>query len=395
MKKRLIFICLALLLLLPSVFAAASYQSTDGYNFQVLGYDEYGDVAGWPLTRADRDYTSEDYTVLNHVVYQRSDSLGLKGNRYYIVVDYFDTDEAQANATKIRIKSEINGVPVKQIAVFYCDPNKRTPVMNAEDLLPQIQSVSIPDGVEVISDYALSYFASLKTLRLPQSLRILGLGACCGMDALEKITLPKQVTCIGDYAFAQCSKLKKVTVQSTALQTIGAHAFDHCVSLRSLVLPASVTVVGDHALLGCTSLAKLDIQTKAISALCGDNDPLGYDLPKTCKVLVKTKAMKHRLLQDGCKATVKIQVKVSAPKNLKASEKNGKLLLKWSKVAKADGYRVYQYDARTQSYKKVKTLYGADTRSLLVKNLNSSYAVRAFRKIDGDVSWSAFRQTAK
>ncbi len=391
MKKKLVLIGSIFLLLLFSVSAAASYFNSGEYRFQLWGYDEYGDNEDWPLTKADRDYTSNHYTVLNHVVYQRSDSLGLKGSLYYIVVDYFDTDRAEATAAKIRIESEIDGIPVKQISVLYLDSKKYTPAMNAEDCLPQIQSVSIPDCVEVISDYSLSYFASLKTIRLPKSLRILGLGACYGMDSIEKIVLPKNIEQIGEYAFAQCKQLKKVTFSGTALQTIGARAFYNCVSLKTLCLPSSLTTIGDHALLGCTSLSKLDIQTESVFVLCGDNDPLGYDLSKNCKVFVKSEEMKHRLLQDGFKGTVKIKIHVPAPKRIKAAEKNGMLSLKWSKVAKADGYRVYQFDERTQSYKKLKTLHSVDRRTLNLENTNNSYAVRAFRIIDGDVSWSSYQ----
>ena len=393
MKKRLILIGSALLLLLLSVSAAASYINSAEYFFQLWGYDEYSDNEKWPLTKTDRDYTSKNYTILNHVVYQRSDSLGLKGSLYYIVVDYFDTDHAEATATRIRIESEIGGVPVKQISVLYLDPQKYTPAMNAEDCLPQIKTVSIPDGVEVISDYSLSYFASIKTVCLPKTLRILGLGACYGMDSLEKIVLPKTVEHIGEYAFAHCRKLKKITFSETALQTIGAYAFYDCVSLQTLTLPSSLTAMGDHALLGCKSLSKLDIQTTSASVLCGENDPLGYDLSKTCSVFVKTKDMKQRLLQDGCKGTVKIKIYVPAPKSIKASEREGKLLLKWSKVAKADGYRVYQFDERTKNYKKLKTLHGVDRRTLILKETNKFYAVRAFQIIDGDISWSSYRMT--
>ena len=389
MKKRLLLIGSALLLLLLSVSAAASYINIGEYSFLLWGYDEASDNEDWPLTKPDRDYASKNYTVLNHVVYQRSDSLGLKGARYYIVVDYFDTDKAQAQATNIQIKSKIGGVPVKQISVFYRDSKKHTPIMNEEDCLPQIQSVSIPDCIEVISDYSLSYFASLKTLRLPESLRILGLGACYGMDSLEKITLPKTVESIGEYAFAQCKKLKKVTFSGTALQTIGARAFNDCVSLQKLTLPSSLIGMGDHALLGCTSLSKLNIQTTSVSVLCGENDPLGYDLPRNCKVVVKSKEMKRHIQQDGFKGTVKIQVSVLAPKKLKAIQKNGKLTLKWSKVRNADGYRIYKCSAKGEMLTPLKTVRDKETIILEGSRANSTrYAVKAFRVIDGDISWS-------
>ncbi len=75
---------------------------------------------------------------------------------------------------------------------------------------------------------------------------------------------------------------------------------------------------------------------------------------------------------------------------IKASESTSYIKLTWQKVSGATGYRVYQYDSKTKSYKLLTSIKGKNTYT--VKKLKSGtaykFAVKAYTKLsDGSVYW--------
>jgi hypothetical protein len=70
---------------------------------------------------------------------------------------------------------------------------------------------------------------------------------------LTSITIPNSVTSIGNYAFSGCSSLTSVTVPSS-VTSIGDYAFYGCKSLTGITIPESITSIGSSAFSGCTSL---------------------------------------------------------------------------------------------------------------------------------------------
>jgi hypothetical protein len=67
------------------------------------------------------------------------------------------------------------------------------------------------------------------------------------------LTLPDKITSIGDYAFAECSLLESV-VFPVALTSLGKNAFENCRGLASIVLPADLTSIGTKAFNNCNEL---------------------------------------------------------------------------------------------------------------------------------------------
>ena len=56
--------------------------------------------------------------------------------------------------------------------------------------------------------------------------------------------------------------------------------------------------------------------------------------------------------------TIASQAKLAAPKNVKAKSGTNKIILSWSKVKGADGYRIYMYDEAKGKYVRYKTVTG-------------------------------------
>ncbi len=96
-------------------------------------------------------------------------------------------------------------------------------------------SVTIPNSVTSIGDYAFSRCSSL-----------------------ESVTIPDSVTSIGDYAFSRCSSLASVTIPNS-VTSIGNYAFSRCSSLESVTIPNSVTSIGSSPFYGCSKLKNIDV----------------------------------------------------------------------------------------------------------------------------------------
>ena len=81
---------------------------------------------------------------------------------------------------------------------------------------------------------------------------------------LNSITIPDHVTSIEDYAFYSCSALTSVTIGNN-VTTIGADAFSQCYALASVTIPNSVTSIGSIAFSDCSALTSVTIPNSVTS----------------------------------------------------------------------------------------------------------------------------------
>ena len=77
--------------------------------------------------------------------------------------------------------------------------------LNGDDI--ETTSITIPDSITSIKDYAFYYCSSLTSITIPDSITSIGLQAFIGCSSLESITIPGSVTSIGAQAFYGCSNL--------------------------------------------------------------------------------------------------------------------------------------------------------------------------------------------
>lgn len=95
-------------------------------------------------------------------------------------------------------------------------------------------------------------------LRSFNSLTLIPESAFEGCTKLEKLTIPPKVVTIGANAFKDCESLSVLTNASTALTTIGSHAFDGC-AITTFTISAKITSIGEGAFANCKSLTKYSI----------------------------------------------------------------------------------------------------------------------------------------
>ena len=86
------------------------------------------------------------------------------------------------------------------------------------------------------------------------------IGRCAFYDCtmIESITLPDGLITIVEWAFAYCYNLAEIKIPST-VTTIGVFAFRSCTSLTSVVIPDSVTIIAQSVFRACTALTDVTI----------------------------------------------------------------------------------------------------------------------------------------
>ena len=81
--------------------------------------------------------------------------------------------------------------------------------------------------------------------------------AAWGYD-LTSVTIPDGITSIGDFAFCGCQQLTSITIGSS-VQNIGYASINHCDGLTTVDLPASVNSIEYAAFENCANLARVNI----------------------------------------------------------------------------------------------------------------------------------------
>lgn len=143
--------------------------------------------------------------------------------------------------------------------------------------------VIIEEGVTVIGRLAFYDFSSMKSIDIPSTLTKItgsslggqsqgGYSSFNGCKLLESITLPEGLVEIGDYAFNGCTSLKSIKFPNS-LTTLGRYAFNGCTGLttveygtgmtntglyafydagvRNIILSPTITAISNYTFFGC------------------------------------------------------------------------------------------------------------------------------------------------
>jgi BspA type Leucine rich repeat region (6 copies) len=150
------------------------------------------------------------------------------------------------NPTVLVIPGTTNGYPVTSIA------------SNAFLNRFTLKSVTIPDSVTNIGDYAFDLCSSMTNFTFGTGLTSIGVQSFILCSSLTSITIPDSVTTIGNGAFQQCQSLTNF-VFGSGVTTIGSSALCLCSNLTSITVPNSVTNIGTYAFLHCAGLTNINI----------------------------------------------------------------------------------------------------------------------------------------
>jgi hypothetical protein len=146
-------------------------------------------------------------------------------------------------------------------------------------------SFSMPQGLLSIGDYAFDTCVSMTSIILPDSIQSIGAHAFEG-SGLTEITWPSALASIEDYTFMNCRSLVSVTLPE-GLLSIGISSFDYCLYLPSITLPESLTSIGANAFSDCNRMMSVYVKSTTPPILgSGAFSNIGYGgmiyVPSAC-----------------------------------------------------------------------------------------------------------------
>lgn len=114
----------------------------------------------------------------------------------------------------------------------------------------KIPSAIMHDGqiyeVTEISFRAFEYCKNLRSIIIPNSVKVIEAQAFVGCSGLISVVLPQDLKRIEQQTFWSCSSLTSIQI-GNKVQYIGRDAFSNCRSLKTLIVPATVKKIEYNA----------------------------------------------------------------------------------------------------------------------------------------------------
>jgi hypothetical protein len=128
-------------------------------------------------------------------------------------------------------------------------------------------SVTIPEKITTIGDYAFENCTSLTQITIPDNVKTIGRNAFA-RTGLTSVVLPDSITEMGINVFWECSNLETVTL-SNSITSIPDSTFFMCHKLSEIVIPEGVTSIKYDAFCRCSSLTSIVIPASVTSIIRG------------------------------------------------------------------------------------------------------------------------------
>lgn len=199
--------------------------------------------------------------------------------------DHIEILGCDYSAVNVDIPAKINGIPVTVIGeyAFYHFPEEYDPYENS------LVSVKIPDSVTIIGTAAFANCSKLSSINIPDSVAVIGKSAFASCSKLTEINIPKSLTSINEMSFFDCAGLTEITIPEK-VKYIGDHAFMGCENLLSITIPEGVTSIGYSAFWDCDSLISVTVPKSVTS--------IGKDAFGSCEGLTEV-----TILNPNCAIT--------------------------------------------------------------------------------------------
>ncbi|MDE5547493.1 MAG: leucine-rich repeat domain-containing protein, partial [Clostridia bacterium] len=143
----------------------------------------------------------------------------------------------------------------------------------------KITNANIPEGIELIGDFAFTNCGSLSEVTIPRSVTSIGKYAFYGCHGITEIAIPQSITRIEEYTFYECSNLKKVEI-AESVSYVSYLAFSEC-PIETATIPAGIISaiknsalrsveiisgdrIGSYAFSGCINLASITLPESVI-----------------------------------------------------------------------------------------------------------------------------------
>lgn len=187
-----------------------------------------------------KEFDGEDYDDDEYIEKRENDEYEYEVYSNHIVLTGYI-----GNETAVEIPAEIDGLKVTEIGLMtFSEKN--------------VTSVTIPNSVVKIGDFAFKGCKKLTEVSIPDSVVIIGGRSFAECESLEGLAIPESVTEIGENAFARCSALKEINLPS-GIEKIGYWTFYACQSLTKIEIPDSVAEIEEFAFSDCINLVEISL----------------------------------------------------------------------------------------------------------------------------------------
>lgn len=201
----------------------------------------------------------------------------------------FDKEKTSLISYPINKPGESYSVPetVETIGVWGISYNKNLVSLNIPDSVTRIEAnafqeltslkdVTLPAGLTSIENLLFYHCTALENITFPDGLESISYDAFRGCSSLKNVVIPNSVTSIDGQVFMDCTSLESVTL-SDNMTEINYSLFENCSSLKSVVIPKSVTSISS-AFIGCTSLSDVIILNRNVEIYGDDTFPKTTDI---------------------------------------------------------------------------------------------------------------------
>ena len=195
-----------------------------GYEEKSQDYFQYGKFVIYGAAGS----AAEDYATRNEFRFARVEADGSCGDQ---LTWSFDRDSGLLTIEGSGAMTEYDNMYL--LAPWY-------------DYKTEIKTISLPEGLTSLTDYAFANCTALTHVEIPGS--VTRIGECCfiACTALTSVTIEDGVEEIGMSAFWRCSALTELNLPDS-LRRIGEIAFEDCRLLKAVKLPSGVEEIGEKA----------------------------------------------------------------------------------------------------------------------------------------------------
>ncbi len=124
--------------------------------------------------------------------------------------------------------------------------------------MPFFESIEVKEGTLSITENAFSGYTSLRSIRIPDTVKRIGKNAFYDCEWLYSVRMTSNITVIEDGTFRYCNNLSKIVIPD-GVTSIGDNAFDSCIEVTELTIPDSVTGIGKEAFRNCKKITSVVI----------------------------------------------------------------------------------------------------------------------------------------